>query len=305
MNGREVFHRSAALILPLAILACGSDTFPEAPVAATPRPGTVSGVVRGIFPLSSRFGPGHRPLPSVRVSVIAGAATGLVTTTDPVGAYSLALPEGVFRLSYEAPGFVRQESPESTIRSGEALTLREIILRTAPWAVAGSVRDSRGNPVPNATVVIRPGDAFDTTWMTEADSLGRYRFESSHPHWDYVNVSAFRDGYEFFGRAVQAPCCLEGEDTPHDVHLARIVSITPPALPRTLRVGESVEYRPTVVHFDNGQTRGMLLSPVSSAPSVAKADIGGPRIRGLMPGLATLRFSYRGVNATVEIRVVP
>ena len=293
---------------PLAILvvavACGSD----APVAPTQSPpavsGTVTGVVLGVAPASSRIARPGVALANARVTVVAGPAHGLTVVTPSTGGYALQLPPGPFRLEFTRAGYLSAESADFELPARGEIVVPDVILRTAPWSIAGTVSDSLGHPVEGATVRIRPGDAFALTYATlTTDTAGRYRFASSLPRWDFVLISAVRDRFEPF---LEQPVTIDG-NTAFDFRMVRVVSITPPALPEALRAGESLEVPASRVLFDDGTARNIFVLPSSSAPgvvAVSRSDVWFA-LRAVNAGIATLTFDHRGTAAAVPVRVVP
>ena len=289
-------------------VSCSRDS-PAAPDPSTPAPpnrfsAEVIGIVRGQVPPASRLSPGHTPLADAEVSVADGAGQGRSTRTDARGAYSLRIPQGSFRLRWSASGYKSAESAEQTLAVGERITMPDIVLSTAPWAIAGRIGDSRGNPVSGAVVTFTLGGAFPFQSSATSDGAGRYRFESESPHGSLVIFRVSGHGVEPLP-SQQVACCNPQGDTINDIRVVRVLSVTQTG-PSTLRVGESVELPAATVVFDDGTQLGIYILPASSDASVVATDRGerGFVIRGMKPGIATIMFDHRGIIATLRIRVL-
>jgi hypothetical protein len=289
-------------------VSCSRDT-PAVPDPTTPAPpnrfsAEVTGIVRGQVPPGSRVSPGHTPLAEAEVSVVDGPGQRLSTRTDAQGAYVLRIPQGSFRLRWSASGYKSAESAERTLAAGERITMPDIVLSTAPWAIAGRIIDSRGNPVSGAVVTFSLGGAFLFQSSVTSDGVGRYRFESESPHGSLVTFHVSGHGIEPLSFQ-QVACCNPQGDTINDIRVVRVLSVTQTG-PSTLRVGESVELPAATVVFDDGTQRGIYILPASSDPAVVAIDRGqrGFVIRGVQPGIATITFDHRGIIATLRVRVL-
>jgi hypothetical protein len=101
-------------------------------------------------------------------------------------------------------------------------------------------------------------------------------------------------------------CCSPNGDTINDIRVLRVLSIAQ-AGPSTLHVGESVELPATTVFYDDGTQRQVYVPPTSSDLSLIAIDRGlsGFVIRGVQPGIAIITVDHRGIEATLEVRVLP
>jgi carboxypeptidase family protein len=312
MNRRPYFVGFAVVVLPLVALAgtscsSGQTQSPIAPGSPPAGPGTVevAGVVRGERPPTTRIGTPAPAEPGVAVSVVAGAATGRSTVTTAQGVYALQLPEGLFRLSFSKAGFQIQEIADQSVAAGNHFEMPDVVLKTAPWAITGTVRDSAGNHVAGANVTIDIGDAFARTLSTISGDDGRYRIASTVPHFDAVYVSASRTGFEGLFPRQQVACCAPPADAVYDIRLVRVLRVAMIA-PSLLRVGEGVELPAATIDLDDGIQRFVYILPASSDPTVVAVERGqrGFVIRGMRPGQAMVTFDYQGVDATQAVQVV-
>lgn len=298
-------EKSAAVGLLLSVLSgCDSNQQPNSPTVTGTGATAVDGVVRLERPPATRIVAPPPAEAGVQVSVIAGMGQGSATLTDARGAYRLDLPTGIFKLRWSRAGFLPLESEERRVEAGDRITMPEIVLKTAPWAIAGMIADSRQNPVEDAQVTIDASGAFPVRLSATSGGDGRYRVASTTPHFDTVALSASGKGLEplFWQRIA---CCDPPADTVYDIRLVRVLKVTMTG-PDTLRVGESVELPIATIDLDNDSQRFVYILPVSSDPAVVAVGNGqrGFVIRGVRPGIATITFDYRGVTTTLQVRVV-
>ncbi len=222
--------------------------------------------------------------------------------TDAQGAYRLQLPLGLVKLRWSKSGFQTIDSDEQSLEPGDHIT-SDLLLRTAPWAIAGTITDSRGNRVGGALVTIEIGGAFLQTASTTAGDDGRYRFASTAAHYDSVGLSARRTGHE--PASSQQVMLQSPEETIYNLRLVRVLNVAMTG-PSTLRVGEAVELPLATIDLDTGAQRFVYLLPSSSDTTVVSVGNGqrGFVIRGVRTGLAIITFDYQGVNATLRVQVV-
>ena len=223
--------------------------------------------------------------------------------TGADGAYQFLLPDGLFDLRWSKTGFEPAESGPQSVEAGDRITMPDVVLKTAPWAVSGIVTDSRGNRVGGAVVTIEYGGAFPASLSATAADDGRYRIASTAPHFDAVRLSARNFGYEPL--SPQQVMLRSPDDAIYDITLVRVLKVTMTG-PSTLRVGESVELPPATIDVDNGSQRVIYLLPSSSDRTVVAVENGqrGFVIRGVQPGIAIVTFDYQGVSATLRVQVV-
>ena len=294
--------------LMLTAFACSPEPGSTSGSPAGPSAGVVvDGIVRGEAPQNTRSVQPPPTLAGADVRVIAGSATGTTATTDASGAYRLQLPRGVFKLRWSKPGYLPMDSAEAIV-GNDAMTMSDVVLGTAPWAIAGLISDGRGGPVADATVVIGSGSAFVANFATlTTDGSGRYRFASSAPHFSTVTIFTRKDGYEQLSTNTVACCATDG-DTRFDVRLRRIVDITIGG-PGTLAVGEAGALPINDITLDDGSHRLIYLLPTSSDPSVVAVERGfegqqGYGVRGVRPGVATISRDWEHFGVDLQVRVV-
>jgi Carboxypeptidase regulatory-like domain len=293
---------SAALVLGAA--ACGSS--PGSATAPSSAGVLVEGIVRGEAPPNSRSLLPPPALAGADVIVISGSATGTSTTTDPNGEYRLQLPRGLFKLRWSKPGYLPMDSAEGIV-STEAITMSDVVLRTAPWTIAGLISDGHGTPVAGATVIVGGSTVLTNFATLTTDGDGGYRFTSAEPHFSTVTIFARKDGYES-GETKSVACCATAGDTRFDVRLRRIVGITIDG-PGTLAVGEGAALPINDITLDDGSHRFIYLLPTSDDPSVVaveRAFMGqqGYGVRGIRPGAATVRCDWENFAVQLQVRVV-
>src|SRR5262245_13562770 len=202
-------------------LACGGNEHGSIPAPA-PSPvatATVTGKVGydalphpGFLLPPSTF---PNPFPGATVAVVSSREEGATSTTDNNGVYRLQVPAGALRLRYSAWGYTTSESSETTVAAGAEITLPAVRLRTGPWAVAGTVTDSRG-PIAGISVGIGIG-AFSGGTVT-TDSAGRYRYVAPvspsgfvEPHFGTVSIVA--SGPDIVPESHGGRCCNSRADT--------------------------------------------------------------------------------------------
>jgi len=266
----------------------------------------VSGVVRAVRPrvFTTQIGP-PPGLSNAAVTVVSGRATGQTTTTDAMGNYGLNIPEGVFQLRFSRPGYVSATSLEQRSAPDGQLTMPDVTLATASWAVSGIVSDSRGTAIPAVLVTVDSLSGRSGPFgSVMTDPNGRYRLTSTGVHFDTIGVSAGGTN-GLVPKSVEVPCCNPPEDSIADLRLTRVALLTPHA-PGSLRVGEQVEMPPVDVVYDDGTSTFIYILPTSSAPTTVAVDRGqrGFVVRGVQVGSTTLTFDLHGAHAVVPVRVV-
>jgi hypothetical protein len=295
------FLANGGLLLLVVLLGCGTSHQATSP-DATPAVG-VNGIVRAERP-PGRYSMPPPLEPGVQVAVISGPAQGSMVMTDANGAYSLQIPPGTFKLRASKAGFLPVEGAEQILDAGDHITLPDIVLKTAPWAISGTVTDSRANRVADVLVTIELGGTFFNTLSTTSAADGRYRIASTTAHFDTVELSARKNGFESLSRQ-QVSCCDPPADNLFDITLVRVLKVTMTG-PSTLRVGEGVELPLAGIDLDNGAQRLVYILPSSSDPTAVAVEHGqrGFVIRGVRPGVATITFDYQGAGTTLQVRVV-
>ncbi|HLE99766.1 MAG TPA: S8 family serine peptidase [Gaiellaceae bacterium] len=104
-----------------------------------------------------------------------GTTTTRTTSTDALGRYSLLLPVGSYGVTVRAFGRLEQQTASPVQVNDGATTTLDFALVAAPsYAVSGTVKDSGGAPIPNATVTILNTPLASAT----TDATGYYIFSS-------------------------------------------------------------------------------------------------------------------------------
>lgn len=236
-------------------------------------------------------------LANATVTVIGGPASGASTTTREDGTYEVTA-SGTFKLRFAHPMFTTRET-EETVMTADGVAIPEVTLLTAPWSISGRITDSLGHPVADVDISAS-GSEFDAAYgTTRSDADGRYTLNSTRPHFASMYVAAVKPGFvPLFENRVE--CCGAAPD----IHLVRIVSITPTA-PTYMRVGQSIEMPASSVVFDTGETRNIFVLPTSSLTSVVLVNRSEVwyAMRGLRAGTATLTFDLWGAVATRQVLV--
>jgi|SRR6185503_4703829 len=245
----------------------------------------------------------------VRVTVITSTGEAPTTTTNSDGAYTLAVPAGTFRLRYSARGYLIAESAPVSVAIGDDIKMPNVRLRTGPWALTGTVTDSRGIPVAGVTVSVSTGAFSGGSSVTDRE--GHYRYAgtvrvdgSVEPHFSTVMVGAGGTGI-WPASSHQAPCCESPDDTFFDFTVRHVLVVTVNG-PATLHVGERTTLT-EVVTFDDGPVTLLVVCP-SDNPAVLAQEIdpaGNQRLHALSQGTATVLCGFLGVPARMQIQVVP
>jgi hypothetical protein len=293
--------RLVSAMMVFGTVACGQES------TGVPASGVVDvqGIVRAQVPPGDGRQTTRPGLSGVDVTVIAGAASGATTTTNPAGEYRLQLPRGTFKLRWSKAGYDTTIS-EEMFAASDRITMSDVVLNTAAWAITGVVTDGRANPVPRATVTIA-ASVFGNLGSATTDIDGRYRFASTQPHFTTVSVSVRKDGYAP-PLAATIKCCNAAGDTPFDVRVQRILSISMSG-PTMLAVGDAGAIPINDIALDDGSHRFIYLFPTSSDASVIAVERGfmgqqGYGIRGVGPGTAIVTCEFEGVQVQLNVRVV-
>lgn len=154
---------------------------------------------------------GGAPIEGATVEAVPGTGAPRTTVTDSSGRYSLVLSVGSYDVTVRAFGMQTQTSLGAQVSEGETTT-RDFALAAVPsYAVSGTVRDSAGLPLANATVTILDTPLAPAT----TDATGSYAFTSvPEGHYD-LRAEAGR-----CADPQEAPLTVDGPET-LDFGLAR------------------------------------------------------------------------------------
>jgi hypothetical protein len=186
--------------------------------------------LRAGFPVEGRVvDEGGAPLEGARViaaRVGEGDDSGLYAATDGGGAFSLALPEGHYRLTASAPGHGRAGT-EVDVRAGAPSAPVALTLARAEAILEGLVRDTGGRPLGRARLLAWPREAAAASGpgtptpigTASADVGGHFRMadlpagelriEVQHP--DYPHVTMAATPGQFASLTVPFPGGIAGE----------------------------------------------------------------------------------------------
>src|SRR4051812_23733693 len=262
------------------LTACGGSHVPTAPSSApSPAPAATTGVVQGVVMHEGYVSHGsfpQGPVTGAPVMVTEGPGAGQTVTTGADGAYRFELPPGPFRVRWSWPGNESRDSDPGTVAAGTTVTLDSVVLRLSwhlpipEWSVSGTIRDSAGNPIADASIIVE--DFVELYGNTSTDTSGRYRFASTHQHAN-LRVTAAKNGYtspegygvgELLG-VVCAPSCEKV-----DIRLLRVVRGTLDG-PSAMRVGD-VAPLSVITDYEDGSRRVFtsFSIPVSSNLAVVR-----------------------------------
>lgn len=291
-------------VLVLAI-GCGTVEPPTGPsVPVSPAPATVTGLITGQIPMRNRLSQSYEPIAGATVEVVEGLASGTVAVSDSLGLFKLSVPPGGLRLRVSSSNYQTWESASLLAVAQQATEITTVLLKTAPWALSGQVTDGLGGPFSGIVIEVFSGDAWASKFGTlTTDASGRYRLTSTQPHFGYVTLYVSGAAVDPVS-SVRVDCCADNGDTIHDMRLPRVVDVRIDG-PSTIRVGETVELPAATITYDDGTTRAVFLLLTSNSPDVVSTGRGntGYTISGLSEGVARIVTEYRGVPATIDVRV--
>jgi hypothetical protein len=301
---RRSLHVVAAVLAAVLTVACGVGAGPTSPSTPGQTTASISGVITGEVPASTKISGSTAPLPGVEVRVSDGVGAGTKATTDSSGRFTLTVPPGALRVSVSRSGYQTWESSQLSAAVGQSTTVPTVVLKTRPWAMSGVVTDGVGRPFAGVAIRFDVGDAWGSSFGTvTTDASGRYRLASTQPHFTIVSLS-------LSGTAVDpilshyATCCSDAGDTVLSFQLPRVVAVAL-AAPAALAVGDTVELPAATITYDDGSTRNVYLQMTSSAPEVLATGRGptGFTMTAVREGSATVAVDYRGVVARRDVRV--
>lgn len=174
----------------------------------TPNPGTITGSVTGVSPLSG-------------ITITFSGAGAATATTDPAGTYSISLAAGTYTLSPSVPtGYsVNPTSTNVTLPAGGSKAVPPFVYSVVPTgSIAVTVKDqTTGLLLTGATVTASNGT---TTYTPTSSSGGVYTFSSvpiSNPKY---TVTVALQGYANDSNATQANIAVSaGTTTPVPINL--------------------------------------------------------------------------------------
>jgi protocatechuate 3,4-dioxygenase beta subunit len=130
-----------------------------------------------------------------------------LTRTDAAGAYSMTVPAGVYWGDTSASDGYASVPPEEVDLRTNLSAQVDFAVEARAYSIQGVVRDTNGQPVPDATV---SADFCDLFLQTETDATGAYTLPVSAGVFD---LSARKDGYTSSGRrTLSVPPSASGVD---------------------------------------------------------------------------------------------
>lgn len=284
---------------------------PPAPPAAPDPPPVPSAPQVGVFEGTVKDAESGAPIKDVMVDVLTGPYENRATFTNEAGMFRIELPAGTTRFRFAKGDWVSREE-EATIVAGQTITLHVVLQKVVqptmpppPYTVRGTVIDSRGTAVGGAEIWIYDYDSpIDNRYgSTFADSSGRYIVTS--PTHVPRTVRAQRDGY--FPNDTTIKGFPDAASTwTLDVIIRRITRYALIS-PVSMKVGQTARLQSRVDLDDGSTSTGSAYnvhSVSSDNPSVVQNYHQG-LLRALAPGTATIRATYYGVPASIEVRVEP
>jgi hypothetical protein len=231
-----------------------------------------------------------------------GINAGRLATSDTTGRYTVSgLRAGV--------GLVRVYGPEHSATernytiAGDAtldvgLAPRTAAPATAPYTYAGTIWDSRGDPVSGAAVaIIRDSGATPLALATSgADGTFSVTTQSTAN-----SIRVTRDG--FVSVENPAPPALQAT-TVANVTIPRITRYALQVVP-TLAVGQSATLQTEVDTDDGLRSVGRAYTSTTSSNETVLAVTGLGSIVARAPGSVTVTAVYSGLTATLNVQVVP
>ncbi|HEY6390067.1 MAG TPA: S8 family serine peptidase, partial [Bryobacteraceae bacterium] len=139
-----------------AAVVAGADTTVTIVMGATT--GEFHGIVSGV----------GGPIPGVVVQALSGGLVQVAAVTDSTGAYSLLVAPGTFDLRASLMYGVTATVASNTVGANGSVTVNISVARMGSFS--GTVLDSIGNPVPNATITVT-GVGFSAGAITNASGV--------------------------------------------------------------------------------------------------------------------------------------
>ena len=304
------------LALALSMLACASLSVAQQPLPAQQPPSQQPAppVVEQLVALRGRVVAAEtaEPLRGARVTVIAAGRSQDPVFTDGRGAFDARVPvSSAYSLSVAKAGFVTSTaSPPAARASGRDATFEIALARGG--AIAGSVRDQSGKPVPNVRVRVHRvassstsvSPAADVTSQT--DDLGEYRIGG---------LAAGRYTVRAFGSATESSVFIRGQTT-SALDLERVKgavedTLAPDDVTVQVTGGEtasithsvSASQRMSVAFDPSGKTAVAFLSADPSAVKFLVADLSTTVVKGgIVTGTVLDAFGDPVEGAAVELR---
>jgi hypothetical protein len=253
------------------------------------------------------------PFTGATVAVITAMGESPATTTDSSGAYTLQVSPGAFLLRYSARGYLTRESKETAVAVGDQPMMPIILLKTGPWALAGTATDSRGVPVSGVRIAVSTNGLALSSSVT-SDNGGHYRYVApvslingpavGEAHWETVTVSV--SGAGVWAAIQQTQCCNSPDDTIYDIKVRHVLGLTVHAPSTTLHVGDTTKFTMEIT-FDDSDLTVITTCPTDNQGVLAQEidSLGFQTMRAIAPGIATATCGYLSLPTTIQIQVLP
>ena len=291
----------AHVCLALIAAACGGSS-PSGPTPPVPPP--VQPSAGQTFTLSGtiRDSSTSAPVPSARVQFMSGINAGRLAVAGPDGRYTLSgLRAGA--------GVVRTYGPEHAASeqtytiAGDAtldvgLTRRPAVSTPAPYTYAGTIWDSRGEPVAGAAITLIRDSAANPLGIVTSGADGTFSITTQATA---NSIRVTRDG--FVSVENPAPPALL-PTTVVNVTIPRIVRYALQTVP-TLTVGQSTTLITEVDTDDGLRAVGRTYTSTTSSSEAILAVSGLGSLIARAPGTATVTAIYSGLTATQNVQVIP
>jgi hypothetical protein len=227
------------------------------------------------------------------------------------GRLAVAGPDGRYTLSglRAGAGVVRTYGPEHAASeqtytiAGDAtldvgLTRRPAVSTPAPYTYAGTIWDSRGEPVAGAAITLIRDSAATPLGIVTSGADGTFSITTQTTA---NSIRVTRDGFASVENPAP-PALLP--TTVVNVTIPRIVRYALQTLP-TLTVGQSTTLITEVDTDDGLRAVGRTYTSTTSSSEAILAVSGLGSLIARAPGAATVTAIYSGLTATQNVQVIP
>ena len=292
--------RSFWVFLVVLTAACGSDrpTGPTPVPPAVPPPAsqtfTLSGTIRDVSM--------NAPIVAANVQFMTGINAGRLASSGSDGRYTLSsLRAGTGVVRVYGPEHAATErsytvAADATLDVGLTRTVAATL--PAPYTYAGTIWDSRGNPVEGAAVAVIRDSGANPLGIVTSGTDGTFSITTQSTA-NLVRVS--RDG--FVSVENPAPPALDTR-TVVNVTIPRITRYALQAIP-ALRVGQTATLQSEVDTDDGLTSVGRAYTSTTSSNEAIAAVSGLGALVARAPGTATVTAVYSGLTATQNVQVIP
>lgn len=220
-------------------------------------------------------------LMSITVKLVSGSSTGLMTTTNASGFYTLSgIVPDAYAVQFSGTGFIQSTLQNVSVAAGVTTTLNASLLPVgAGSTLSGTVFDPLGHPLQGARVVVSTGPVTGGFSVTGSD--GTYRIRALSP--GAYTITAAATGFLLSSAAVSI---ASGQPSTQDFTLAADASSTFGAITGHLS-------GPTAATDVSGATAKITSGPLAGTAAVVDPD-GNYVFLNLPAGIYDLTFSLAG-----------